>query len=172
MIWFYCDANALAKRYSKEIGTDLINEIFRRISLPQITALSLSILETVSILVRKKNDGRLPKADFDQVMINLRAELIDAPEFKAATIDDALVFSAVDFIAKHNISSTDAVILRSVLNLKARSDANGDRMILLTSDKRLVKAARNENVIVFDPEVETLASLQTLLTTSPPKSAS
>lgn len=166
MIWFYCDANALAKRYSKEIGTDLINEIFRRISLSQITGLSLSILETASILVRKKNDGRLPRADFDQAMINLRAELIAAPEFKAATIGDALVFSAFDFIAKHNINSTDAVILRSALNIKERLDASGDRMILLTSDKRLVKAARSENIIVFDPEAETLASLQQLLATS------
>ncbi len=102
MIWFYFDANALAKRYSKELGTDLINEIFRQVSLSHLTCLSLSILETASILVRKKNDGRLPKAAFDQAMINFHAELIDAPEFIPATINDSLVSSAFAFIAKHN----------------------------------------------------------------------
>ena len=70
------------------------------------------------------------------------------------------------FIAKHSINSTDAVILRSVVNLKNELDTAGDQLVLLTSDKRLVKAARNENVIVFDPEAETLASLQQLLATS------
>lgn len=165
MTRFYFDANALAKRYSKEFGTDLINEIFRHISLSHITSLTLSILETASILVRKKNDGRLPKAAFDQAIVNFHAELIDAPEFIPATINDALVFSALDFIAKHSINSTDAVILRSVLNMKERLDATGDKVVLLTSDKRLAKAAKSEGVTVFDPEVETLASLRNLLDT-------
>jgi predicted nucleic acid-binding protein len=162
-MWFYFDANALAKRYSQEIGTDLINEIFRQISLSQLTCLSLSILETASILVRKKNDDRLPKPVFDQTMINFHAELIDALEFVPATINEPLVFSALDFIAKHNINSTDAVILRSVLNMKTRLDGAGDKLVLLSSDKRLVKAAKNENVEVFDVEVETLARLQKLI---------
>jgi hypothetical protein len=109
---------------------------------------------------------RLPKAAFDQAVVNFRAELIDTPEFIPAAINDALVFSALDFIAKHNINSTDAVILRSVLNVKEELEAIGDQIVLLTSDKRLAKAARNENVIVFDPEVETLASLQKLLDTA------
>ena len=167
MTWYYFDANALAKRYSPEKGTDLISELFRQVSIAQMTCLTLSLLEIMSILVRKKNDGRLSKDTFDQAVINFQAEIIDSDDFVKSAINDNLVLSAFSFIARHSINSTDAVILRSVLNLKARSDANGDRMVLLTSDKRLVKAARNENVIVFDPEVETLASLQTLLTTSP-----
>ncbi len=66
-------------------------------------------------------------------------------------------------LAKHNINSTDAVILRSVLNMKNRLAETGDKLILLSSDKRLIKAAKSENVDVFDVEVETLASLQKLI---------
>jgi hypothetical protein len=47
--------------------------------------------------------------------------------------------------------------------MKTRLDQTGDKLVLLSSDKRLVKAAKNENVEVFDVEVETLASLQKLI---------
>ena len=168
MRWLYFDANALAKRYSREIGTDLINEIFRCASLSHCTCLSLSILETASILVRKKNDGRLPLAAFDQAIINFRTELIDAPEFIPAAINDSLVSSAYNFIAKHNINSTDAVILRSVLNMKEKLNATGEQLVVLTSDKRLIKAAKSENVDVFDVEVETMTSRQKLIDSTKP----
>jgi len=166
VIWFYFDANALVKRYSTETGTELINELFRGVSVTQMTCLTLSVLEVMSILVRKKNDGRLSPIAFDQAMINFRSEVINSKEFAKAAINDILVMSAFAFIAKHSINSTDAVILRSVLNLKNELDTTGDQLVLLSSDKRLVKAARNENAIVFDPEVETLTSLQQLLATS------
>ncbi len=168
MKWLYFDANALAKRYSKETGTELINELFRQVSFAQMACLTLSVLEIMSILVRKKNDGRLSKDAFDQAVINLRAEIIDAKEFTKATINDLLVLSAFGFIAKYNINSTDAVILRSVLNMKERVETLGDQIVLLTSDKRLARAAENEKVVVFDPEVETLASLQKLIDTAKP----
>lgn len=166
MTWFYFDANALAKRYSREAGTDLVNELFRQVALTQMTCLTLSIVEVMSILVRKKNDGRLAMTTFDQAMTNFRKEVIDAKAFAKATINDSLVMSALSFVAKHNINSTDAVILRSVLNMKEKLDATGDQLVLLSSDKRLIKAAKIENVDVFDPEAETLASLQKLIDTA------
>ena len=103
MIWFYFDANALAKRYSTETGTGLINELFRCVSVAQMTCLTLSILEVMSILVRKKNDGRLSPIAFDQAMINFRSELINNKEFAKAPINDLLVMSAFGFIGEHYV---------------------------------------------------------------------
>ncbi len=96
MRWFYFDANALAKRYSQEAGTDLVNELFRQVALTQMTCLTLSVVEVMSILVRKKNDGRLAMTAFDQAMINFRKEVIDAKEFVKATMTDSLVMSALN----------------------------------------------------------------------------
>jgi len=159
--WYYFDANALAKRYSQETGTELINELFHRAPVARMACLSLSILEIMSILVRKKNDGRLSMHAFGKAAANFRAEVIDAKEFSKATINDAVVLSAMGFVSKHSINATDAVILRSVLNMKEKLETTGDeQLILITSDKRLAKAAKREGVTVFDPEVDTLASLQ------------
>lgn len=61
----YFDASALVKRYAAEDGTALVNEIFHRFPLNQLTCATIGVLEIVSVLVRKHNDGRLPSQLFE-----------------------------------------------------------------------------------------------------------
>ena len=125
----------------------------------------IGILEIVSVLVRKRNDGRLSPKLFNQAMIELNQELIEEEAFSMAAIDDAVVLSALDLIARHNINATDAIILHSCLDFLQTLAAQGNHRLLLWScDKRLLRAAQHEGVEVFDPEVETKAKLHTLLT--------
>lgn len=163
MQWIYFDAIALIKRYSQEIGTPLVNEAFRLLPPTRMTCFTLGILEIVSILVRKRNDGRLNQTLFEQAMIEFRAEVVDHEEFSAASVSDALLLSALDLIAKHNLNATDAVILRSALNLQQVLREAGDELMLCTSDKRLVRAAHGEGLTTFDPEEETIGHLHQLL---------
>jgi predicted nucleic acid-binding protein len=161
--WIYFDASALIKRYSQETGTPLVNEVFRFLPRSRMTCSTLGILEIVSVLVRKRNDGRLNQTLFEQAMIEFRAEVIDQEEFSAALVNDALLLSALNLIAKHNLNATDAVILRSALNLQQVLQEAGDELMLWTSDKRLVRAAQGEGLTVFDPEEETIGHLHQLL---------
>jgi predicted nucleic acid-binding protein len=161
--WVYFDASALIKRYSQETGTPLVNEVLRFLPRSQMTCSTLGILEIVSILVRKRNDGRLNQTLYEQAMIEFRAEVIDHEEFSAASVNDALLFSALDLIAKHNLNATDAVILRSALDLQQVLQEAGDKLMLWTSDKRLVRAAQREGITAFDPEEETIGHLHQLL---------
>ena len=163
MQWLYFDASALIKRYSQETGTPLVNEVFRLLPRSRMTCSTLGILEIVSILVRKRNDGRLNQTLFEQAMIEFRAEVIDHEEFSAASVSDALLLSALDLIAKHNLNATDAVILRSALNLQQVLREAGDELMLWTSDKRLVRAAQGEGLTAFDAEEETIGHLHQLL---------
>jgi predicted nucleic acid-binding protein len=164
-VWVYFDASALVKRYSAEDGTDLVNELFRQLPLSQMTCAMIGILEIVSVLVRKRNDGRLSPKLFNQAMIELNQELIEEEAFSMAAIDDAIVLSALDLIAQHNINATDAIVLRSCLNfLRALTAQDNHRLLLWSCDKRLLRAAQHEGVDIFDPEVETKANLQKLLT--------
>jgi len=93
----------------------------------------------------------------------LKAEVIDHEEFAVASVDDALLLAALDLITKHNLNATDAVILRSVLNLRQIIEDAGDQLMLWVCDKRLARAARDEDIAVFDPEEETLDRLHQLL---------
>jgi predicted nucleic acid-binding protein len=87
--------------------------------------------------------------------------LIDHAEFSTSPVDDML--SALDLIAKHNINATDAVILRSALNLQKVLQGTENQLMPWTADKRLARAAQSEGLTVFDPEVETISNLHQLL---------
>jgi predicted nucleic acid-binding protein len=167
MQWIYFDASTLIKRYSQETGTLLVNEVFARTPANRMTCSSLGVLEIISILVRKRNDGRLNQELFEQAMVEFQAEIINHDEFLTTPVDDNLLFSSLSLITQHNLNSSDTVILRSALNLRQALQSQGDDLILLTSDKRLVRAAQIEGLPVFDPEVETLAGLQQLLDVPP-----
>jgi predicted nucleic acid-binding protein len=162
MLWIYFDASALIKRFSQETGTQLVNEAFHHLSPRQMTCSLLGVLEIVSILVRKRNDGRLDKILFEQAMTEFKAEVIDHEEFLATSVDDVIILSSLALIAKHNLNSTDAIILRSALNLSQILQSQGDALSLWTSDRRLIRAAQNEGLSVFDPEVETIDALKQL----------
>ncbi len=159
MVWVYFDASALIKRYSQEIGTPLINEIFRLIPLGRMVCASIGILEIVSILTRKVNDGRLDRALFNQAMIEFKAEVVDHGDFAATPINDALLFSALELIAKHHLNATDTIVLRSALDLRQALQASGDDLVLCASDKRLLRAAQVEGIQSFDPETFTKEQL-------------
>lgn len=77
MVWVYFDASALVKRYSPEDGTDLVNELFRQLPVEQVTCATIGLLEIISVLVRKRNDGRLTRKLFTQAMIELNQEIIE-----------------------------------------------------------------------------------------------
>lgn len=161
MLRLYFDASALVKRYAAEDGPVLVNEIFGHIPLNRLTCASIGVLEIVSVLVRKYNDGRLSPQLFSQAILELHQEIIENEDFVITAIDDSLIISALALIGRHNLNATDAIILKSCLDFQA--GLPGDRVILCTSDKRLGRAAQQEGIPVFDLEVDTLAQLEALL---------
>ncbi|MGH9846839.1 MAG: hypothetical protein ACREEM_49715, partial [Blastocatellia bacterium] len=124
---------------------------------------NLGVGEVVSILVRRRNDGRLPAKDFAQAMIDFNAEIIRAAGVRKVEADNALVWAALPLIQSYSINATDAVILRSALNLAAYVRAGGDDLVLVAADHRLLKAARAEGLLTFDPEAQTQPDLDALL---------
>jgi len=163
MQWVYWDASALIKRYTTEVGTPLINEVFQLIPTDRMTCSMLGILEVASILVRKRNDSRLSVALFEQAMIDFRAEVIDRGEFFATSVRDSTLTSALEIIITHNLNATDAIILKSALELQEALRAAGHTLLFCAADKRLVRAAKIEGLAAFDPEQNTQLDLVRLL---------
>lgn len=162
----YFDASALVKRYSPEPGATLVNEIFQLLPKSQMRCAALGTLEVISILVRKKNGGRLSHPQFEQALTEFNDEIVGPTGMPIAPADDPILLSAGDLILKHNINASDAAILKSALHLNNEIVLSGNRLMLWTSDLRLARAAASESLTVFNPETETSANLTTLLTTS------
>ena len=160
---FYLDASALAKRYVVEQGTFVVNHLFRRVARDDMMCLTLGTIEVISVFVRKKNANAVPHTAFNQAMADFRSEVIDAANFTKIPATDSLVNAAAPLVAKHSLNATDAVILRSVLDLVATLRATGDALVLVTSDQRLLRAAQVEDVLTFNPETQTAGDLDALL---------
>lgn len=158
------DASALAKRYSVEAGSDVVDEIFERLPEDRVVCSVIGVAEVVSILVRKKNDGRIDPSYFHQAMLNFRADFIESPH-RLLPLDGAVILDSLSLIHRHSINATDAALLRSALNTQAEM-AGESSFFFIASDRRLVRAARHEGFTVFDPENHTIDDLDKILNRS------
>jgi len=157
------DASALSKRYTPEIGTALIDQIFAGAALDRLYVFSVGIAEIVSVFVRKKNAGQLSAAAFTQALVNFGAEILSSTKLRVVEADSMLVVTALPLIDKHSLNATDAILLRSAINLAAGHRLDGDALVLVASDHRLLRAAQAEGLETFDPETQSQADLAALL---------
>ena len=76
---------------------------------------------------------------------------------------NALVVSALAFIETHSLNATDAILLRSALDLAGELRSVGNDIVLMASDQRLLRAAKAEGLSTFNPETQSEADLNALL---------
>lgn len=156
---FYFDASALVKRYSDEPGTEPVNHIFDSVPLTRLMCLTIGATEVVSILVRKRNDGRMSPSSFSQAFINVHEEVIHHPDFATLPADDPTVVDSIGFIVRHSINATDAIVLVDALQGNEDCQRRGEKLILVSSDQRLNRAAQQEGLAVFNPETDEVSTL-------------
>jgi predicted nucleic acid-binding protein len=160
---FYLDASALAKRYSLELGTPLLNHLFTSVPLDRLYVFNVGMAEVASLLVRKKNADLISTAALTQALADLRVEIVFSSGLQRIVATNALVTSALALIETHSINATDAVILQSALGLRTRLHSTGDDIVVMASDQRLLRAAQAEGLITFNPETQSQADLDALL---------
>jgi hypothetical protein len=161
--FLYLDASALAKRYALEIGSPVINHLFANVPVDRFYVLSVGIAELVSILVRKKNAGHLTATEFAQAQTGVSIEIVPTSGPRKVDANTALAINALPLIAAHSINGTDALILRSALDLATSHRTDGDDLVLVASDQRLFRAAQVEGLITFNPETQDQTALAALL---------
>lgn len=125
--------------------------------------LGVGVAEVFSILVRKQNGKQLTPAAFAQALIDFDAEIIRQTRLRKIIADTDPITSALSLIARHSINATDAILLRSALDLDANLRVGGDSLALVASDQRLLRAAQAEGLTTFNPETQTTADLDALL---------
>jgi predicted nucleic acid-binding protein len=159
----YFDASALAKRYTRESGTDCVNEIFRLLKSDSRACSVIGIAEVTSIFVRKKNDGRIQKNHFSQAMLKLSEEFLEDQEVLLTPVDTALILDSLPLIRRYYLNATDALLLLSVLRLREEIADQGRDLFFVSSDKRLIRAMRTEQIAACDPALDSLEDLRRIL---------
>ena len=155
MYYFYFDASALVKRYTEEIGSDNVDFIFAKVPLNQLVCLNFGAAEVFWICVRKRNDRRITPHEFSQAIGHLNREVIaDDSDLTTLPVHKLLVWASVNLIETYAINSTDAIVLRSALDLAISLRNVDHELVLVASDQRLLRAARAEGLLCFNPETD------------------
>lgn len=94
------------------------------------------------------------------------AEVINSTEVLQvhATINQKV--AARKYIEDYSINSTDAYILQCALDKANQLRTDGDDLIFVSSDKKLVNAAKRERILTFNPETDSQTALDTLINVS------
>jgi hypothetical protein len=125
--------------------------------------LIIGVSEVLSIFVRKKNARLITPEAFAQALVDFRSEVIEADAFKLISVADTLVFASHPLIEKHALNATDALILRSTLNMATVLRPAGNDIVLVTSDHRLLRAAQVERLQTLNPEIDMQTALDILI---------
>ena len=163
MNFFLLDASALVKRYTAEAGAALVDHLFAQTARDRLACLMLGAAEVAATLVRKRNGGQITTAELGTAMKHLHAEVLKAADFAKLSSDNPLIDASISLLEKHAINSSDPLLLQAALNLVALLRAAGNDLVLVASDKRLLKAAQAEGLLTFDPESQTQADLDALI---------
>ena len=142
MALLFWDASALVKRYMPEIGRETVNALFENNPRLDMAATPWGYLETYSILLRRHNGGIIDLPTFTTAITALQDEVVVSPNFNLLPINDAMVFASAAIVRKHNLNSTDAVILTTWLDYLQGSGVTDG--VLVAADKRLLRAANDE----------------------------
>lgn len=161
MTKFIVDASALGKRYVDEAGSTLMDWLFDEVGVDRMSCLTMGALEVFSIIVRSRNKGKLTPQEARDAEALLRREVVDGGVEKIHPLGNVVLDSA-PLISRHHINSTDAVLLHVSLGLRDSLAADGNALVFVAADRRLLRAASAEALTTFDPENDDLARLQAL----------
>lgn len=163
MIQVLWDTSALIKRYLPEPGDALVDRIFAHVPIEQMSAVSLTMGELVSVVVRAMNAGRLPRSEATGTLQGIDQGIVNNPSFGWIDCDAEDIRRSLPLIVRHSINGTDALVLWTGMNTAPWHQTADNPVILVASDARLVRAARAEGLSIFNPESDTEAQLDDLL---------
>lgn len=164
MYYFYFDASALVKRYTQEIGSDKVDYLFVNTPLNRLKCLTIGAAEVFWICVRKKNDGRMTPYEFTHAVVNLNREVTsEISDFRLNSVPDTLVWASLNLVETYSLNSVDAMVLCSAVEAETELRRTDDTLVLVASDQRLLRAASNERLLIFNPEIHTEETLKTWL---------
>ena len=154
MPFLFWDASALAKRFVTEIGQETADALFDAIPGLQHGSTAWGYAETYAILLRRMNGKMLTEPDFTVAASMLQAQVAESESFVLLAIHPNAPFDSLALIRKHNLNSTDAILLKTLLDFSRSPEA--PICVMVSADKRLLRAAEAEGLPTLNPETASI----------------
>ena len=140
---YYFDTSALVKRYHKEKGTVIVDDIIDGEG--EIYVSTLGIVEMISVFMRLKSSGALNEKKYKRIteifFSDVESRYIPVP------FSDEHIVSAIQLIEKHNLRTLDSLHLAIAIDICSNRDC-----VFVSADKKLLEAAKREGFKIINPE--------------------
>jgi uncharacterized protein len=140
----YLDSSALIKRYTEEIGTDLVRSIL--LTSAAIATSKLTYPEILSVLMRKHRAAEIARRSLTNIIDRFEK---DWSHLFVLQFHNDLLPIAKKLISNHPLKAADAIHLSSALWLKHSTKTD---VTFVASDSALLKAAQGEGLQTTNPE--------------------
>ena len=140
---YYLDSSALVKRYHREVGTEIVDDIIEGGA--EIYISSITLIEIISTLKRKVKSRKISNSKYKLLK---GAFLYDVENrFTLIPLDDSIVSDALRIAEKYGSKSLDSLHLAFANKVKAFQD-----IIFVSADIKLLKYASKEGFKILNPE--------------------
>lgn len=137
--YVYADTSALAKRFWRESGTELVLRVMK--DAEAVASVTLGYVELVSATFRAARRGDVSSEDVPKVLAAMQRDWEDLVRIPA---DDSLIRDAAELVQKHPIRAYDAMHLAAALRWQSNI---GEGALFLAFDRELLVAARSEGLL-------------------------
>ncbi len=146
MTVYFADTSAFAKRYISEIGSGWVRTWITSSSGNTIIISSISTVEFISLLERRRKEGEVTLTAFSQLKAGF---LVHARrQYKQIQMSQQVIRLAQSYAERHGLRALDSLQLAAAM-------AAAQRLSLIptfvTADQRLFAAAAAEGFPVEDP---------------------
>jgi predicted nucleic acid-binding protein len=141
---YFLDSSALLKRYLKEKGSDTVDCIFEEEAVRYVSALSL--LKCFSSIQRLHAVDGVLTDDHLRALCAAIASDVDSGKVIVANAAPADIEAAVQILTQQYLTAVDALQIATARNL-------GPEIVLVSSDQKLDRVAREQGLTVLDPSV-------------------
>jgi predicted nucleic acid-binding protein len=146
---YFLDTSALAKRYLTEKGSLRIRRLLER----KADVFYQNFLTPVELTSALYGRFRQREINSAELALMLRAYVAHSHEdYLLLPYSETLMERAITLLAHHALRALDAIQLASALELRDRLPENDLPVAFLSSDERLVEAARQEHLRTGNPE--------------------
>jgi predicted nucleic acid-binding protein len=146
------DSSGLLKRYVPEVGTTWVRATLSARSINTIFIAQITPVEVISAISRRRREGTVTTRTAR--MIRLLLDRHVKREYSIVELNESVVRRAEDLLERHQLRAYDSVQLASALESNAHLVQLGFApLVFISSDTRLLAAARAESLIIDDPTI-------------------
>ena len=139
---YYVDTSALVKRYHVESGSQRVDQLFGDPTATFLTA-NIALTEITSALDRKVQENLLTRDALNTVLAAIARDLLE--DFWLIEIERVHILRSQELILRHHLRTLDTLHLAVLLSLQDLAP------VLVSSDQKLLEAAKLERFAVLDP---------------------